>query len=90
MNVEQEIRDAYWRLARRAKRPHQVWVELADLRPELTHVSRDALDKALREMERGPYVHLAENENQKTLTKADRAAAIRTGGTAKHLILIEA
>ncbi|TFV58094.1 hypothetical protein E4P42_13325 [Mycobacterium sp. PS03-16] len=85
-DVEGRIRAAYGRLASRAGG----WVGLAALRDELADVGRGALDAALLRLERTPGVSLIPEENQKTLTGADRAAAVRIGNEDNHLIAIEA
>ncbi|MET0702307.1 MAG: hypothetical protein ABWY93_21855, partial [Mycobacterium sp.] len=59
------------------------------LRAELPEVTRPELDAALTRMYRTPGVSLIPEENQKTLTAEDRAAAVEIGDQAKHLIAIE-
>ncbi|MFI0454535.1 hypothetical protein [Actinomadura sp. 6N118] len=76
--AEQQIRTAYARLASRP----QEWVTLTALRAELPHIPREALDAELVRLALTPTVHLAPEANQRTLTDADRAAAVRSGGTA--------
>lgn len=84
-DVEAQVRDAYVRLA-----AHDGgWVDLVRLRNELSAVSRHDLDAALLRMYRVPGVSLVPEENQKTLTAEDHAAAISIGDQAKHLIAIE-
>jgi hypothetical protein len=85
VDVEAEVRAAYVRLASRAGG----WVDLVRLRAELPDVSKHELDEALTRMYRIPGVSLVPEENQKTLTAEDRAAAIEIGDQAKHLIAIE-
>lgn len=84
-DVETRVRAAYVRLAARAGG----WVDLVRLREELSDVSRHELDGALTRMYRIPGVSLVPEENQKTLTDADRSAAVVIGEQAKHLIAIE-
>ncbi|WP_019630420.1 hypothetical protein [Actinomadura atramentaria] len=86
VDLEAGIRDAYRRLARRP----QDWVLLTAVRPLLGDAPRAEVDDVLRRMERLPDVNLAPEANQRTLTAADRAAAVRVGGTDKHLLSIEA
>jgi hypothetical protein len=81
-----QIRSAYLRLA---KGPG-AWVGLAELREELFGVSREAVDAELERMASTPGVHVQAESNQKTLTEADRAAAVRFGGDERHLLMIEA
>jgi hypothetical protein len=84
--TEAKVRAAYVRLAARAGG----WVDLVRLRAELPDVSRHDLDAALTRMYRIPGVSLIPEENQKTLTPQDRAAAVSIGDQDKHLIAIEA
>jgi hypothetical protein len=83
--VETQVRDAYVRLAAHAGG----WVDLVRLREELSDVSRPELDAALTRMYRLPGISLIPEENQKTLTDQDRAAAVAIGDQDKHLIAIE-
>jgi hypothetical protein len=83
--VEAKVRTAYVGLAARAGG----WVDLVRLREELSDVSRHDLDAALTRMYRIPGVSLVPEDNQKTLTAEDHAAAISIGDQAKHLIAIE-
>ena len=83
--VEESVRTAYLRLARRPGG----WVGLARLRTELSNVPRPALDAALVRMFRQPGISLIPEENQKVLTPADRDAAVEIGDEDKHLIAIE-
>jgi len=80
------VRETYRTLAPR----DNAWVKLADLRAALSDVDRDVLDIELRRLFREPGVTLIPEENQKTLTEADRTAAIRIGNQSKHLIAMEA
>jgi hypothetical protein len=84
--TEVKVRAAYVRLAARTGG----WVDLVRLRDELPDLPRHDLDAALTRMYRIPGVSLVPEENQKTLTPDDHAAAIAIGGQAKHLIAIEA
>jgi hypothetical protein len=84
-SVETQVRDAYVRLAAHAGG----WVDLVRLREELSDVSRPELDAALTRMYRLPGISLIPEENQKTLTDRDRAAAVAIGDQDKHLIAIE-
>ncbi|BDX32082.1 hypothetical protein TUM20985_26290 [Mycobacterium antarcticum] len=83
--VEEKVRAAYVRLAARSGG----WVDLVRLRQDLLEVSRHDLDAALTRMYRIPGVSLVPEENQKTLTAEDHAAAVSIGDQAKHLIAIE-
>jgi hypothetical protein len=84
-DIEAEVRAAYVRLAATAGG----WVDLVRLRAELPGMTRPELDAALTRMYRIPGVSLIPEENQKTLTAEDRAAAVEIGDQAKHLIAIE-
>ena len=85
VDVETQVRAAYVALAARAGG----WVDLVRLRSELPDVSRRELDDALTTMQRKPDVSLIPEENQKTLTDDDHAAAIDIGNRARHLIAIQ-
>lgn len=83
--IEEKVRAAYVRLA-----AHDGgWVDLVRLRNELSDVTKRELDAALTRMYRIPGVSLVPEENQKTLTVEDHAAAVSIGDQAKHLIAIE-
>jgi len=84
-NVGQQIRRAYAKLADRPK----AWVSLTDLRP-LVSAGKTEVDQALRDLLRDPDVTIVPESNQKALSAADRAAAVRIGDQDKHLIMIEA
>ena len=84
-DVEARVRDAYVGLAARAGG----WVDLVALRAALPDVSKHDLDDALTRLYRSPGVSLIPEENQKTLTDEDRAAAVEIGDQDKHLIAIE-
>ena len=64
------------------------WVGLSRLRDALDDVPRADLDAALFDLVLEPEVLLDPEFNQKTLTAADRAAALRMGGEDMHLISI--
>jgi hypothetical protein len=83
-DVEGRVRAAYSALA---TAPSD-WVSLTDVRARLSDLPRDAVDGALIRLERDPSVYIAPDEDQKALTDADRAAAIRIGGKDKHLLAI--
>jgi DNA-binding PadR family transcriptional regulator len=85
VDVEAQVRATYVRLAARSGG----WVDLVRLRAELPEVSKHELDEALTRMHRAPDVTLLPEENQKTLTPADHAAAVEIGNQARHLIAIE-
>ncbi|MEX5712657.1 hypothetical protein AB1484_31435 [Parafrankia sp. FMc6] len=83
-SLETTIRAAYASLATDA---HD-WVRLADVRPLLGSVDRKQVDQVLRQMARRPDVRVVPDEDQKSLTAADRAAAVRIGEHDNHLLLI--
>lgn len=64
------------------------WVSLRRLRPFFADLPRDDLDAALRQLSRSEGVTIAPESNQKTLTEADTAAALRLGGQENHLLAI--
>lgn len=82
--IEARVRAAYVRLAA----TDGGWVDLVRLRAGLPDVSKHELDVALTQMYRMPGVSLIPEENQKTLTDEDRAAAVEIGDQDKHLIAI--
>ncbi|HEY9312635.1 hypothetical protein [Williamsia sp.] len=84
-DIETRVVDAYRSLAAKPG----AWVSLRRLRPALSDVSRSDLDRAFRELYTQPGITLIPEENQKTLTSDDRAAAISIGGQDKHLIYVE-
>ncbi len=83
--VEARIRDTYARLVREPGAA----VRLSRLRPELADIPKAALDEALVRLRRSPDVSLIPEENQKTLTAEDHAAAVVVGNQQNHLIEIE-
>jgi hypothetical protein len=65
------------------------WVGLAELREALPDVPRTDLDDALHRIAELPRVYFTPEVNQKTLTDADRDAAVHLGGEDKHLLSVE-
>gem|GEM_PF-4038987 len=63
-------------------------VSLADLRPRLAGVARPDVDAALVTLSSAPGVRIIPESNQKTLTAAERAAAVSIGNQDRHLIAI--
>lgn len=82
----EQVRDAYERV-----RDGREWVGLAELRQELSGLSRQEQDRAITElaMSPGQPLVLVPEDNQKTLTAEDRAAALVIGGQPTHLLMIE-
>jgi hypothetical protein len=80
-----EIRSAYDALVSRPG----AWVSLTRLRAALPHLSRDEVDEALVRLTAEPWAYLIPEANQKTLSDADREAAIHVGGEDKHLLSID-
>jgi hypothetical protein len=83
--LEARIRAAYWQLA---KAPGD-WVGLAKVRELLNGAPTAEVDDALRRLEREPDVHIAPETDQRRLTPADRAAAVRIGGDDNHLLKMD-
>ena len=83
--LHDKIRAAYSRLA---PRPRD-WVYLRNLRPLLNGASRAEIDTALLEMYDAREIVLTIQDDQKSLTPADHAAAIRVGVRDMHLISME-
>ncbi|MDI9898178.1 hypothetical protein QM797_25945 [Rhodococcus sp. IEGM 1381] len=84
-DIEASIRAAYARLARE---PGST-VRLSRLRNELHDIPRTDLDDALARLRRASDVSLIPEENQKTLTDEERAAAVVVGNQQNHLLSIE-
>lgn len=82
---ESLVRAAYQELAVKP----QDWVRLSKLRDKLNGVDRDEVDRALLEMTKTGFVHLAPDSNRKALTDADHASAIQLGDQDNHLLAIE-
>ena len=72
-----------------ARRTPRGMVSLADLRPLLGGATRADVDTALIRLGGRVGVTLVPEDNQKTLTDADRAAAVRVGGRDHHYLSIE-
>lgn len=82
---EAQVRSAYQRLAAEPGG----WVSLRRLRAALPALSQSQVDKVLHTLLSEPGVFLIPESNQKVLTPADRVAAVKVGGTDKHLLAIE-
>lgn len=63
------------------------WVSLTDVRPKLGG-TRAEQDAALIAAARARQIKIIPEENQKTLTEADRAAAVNIGGEPHHVLMI--
>ncbi|MEU4192611.1 hypothetical protein AB0E69_11965 [Kribbella sp. NPDC026611] len=85
-DVESQIRAAYQKVSAASGLP---WVGLAALRAELPHLPREEVDAALQKLSREPGVHVQAEANQQALTDADHEAAVRFGGSSRHLLNIE-
>ncbi len=82
-NLEQTIVDTLHQLAAESG----AWVSLTRLRNALpTTYTRDAVDTALRNLDRKRAVDIAPESNMRMMTDADRAAALWIGGQDRHLI----
>jgi hypothetical protein len=82
--IKERVQEAYRQLARR---PGD-WVKLGALRGRLGGIPRDRVDQALTELNRTASVTVAPDANQKSLTAADREAAVVIGNQPKHAIAI--
>ncbi|KAA2261839.1 hypothetical protein F0L68_15060 [Solihabitans fulvus] len=85
-NVESQVESAYAELTD----GRGGTVRLAVLRDRLAGVPRNDVDRALRALSRREGVHMRAEADQKTLTERDREAAVVWGGTARHLLVMEA
>ncbi|KAF0849001.1 hypothetical protein [Nocardia caishijiensis] len=65
-------------------------VRLADLRAQLPHVPPEDFSATLRRLARRDGVHVRAEADRKMLSSEDHAAAVELGGTARHLLTIEA
>jgi hypothetical protein len=83
--VEKRIRSAYRELVPEPRG----WIGLRSLRERLADLPRGDVDEGLLQLDLRPGVYLQPESDQKSLTDADRAAAIRIGGEPKHLLSIE-
>jgi len=84
--VETRIRTAYGALSSKSE---STWVGLAALRTELADVVRADLDAALQQLSRQPGIHVQAEANQQALTQDDHDAAVRFGGSSRHLLKID-
>ncbi|MDG4827470.1 hypothetical protein O7635_36980 [Asanoa sp. WMMD1127] len=84
VEIDVRIRKAYAEIARTAGE----MVSLADLRPRLAGAERGDVDAALVALSGAPDVRIIPESNQKTLTAAQREAAVRIGNQERHLIAI--
>lgn len=82
--VEARVRAAYADLAREPG----AYLRLSRLRPALDGIPRADQDSALVLLQRQRGVNLIPEENQKTLTDEDRAAAVLVGNQHNHLLAI--
>jgi hypothetical protein len=64
-------------------------IKIARIRTALAHVRHADIDAALTAMNRQDGVQIFAEANQKTLTDADRAAAVSIGNQDKHLLVIK-
>ncbi|MEV0610590.1 hypothetical protein AB0I61_29945 [Polymorphospora rubra] len=64
------------------------WVSLTLIRAAIADLPRADVDRTLRHMYRLPDVHIVPESNQKSLSIADRAAAVIIGDQEKHLLAI--
>lgn len=79
-----QIRDAYRQIAPRMG----AWVSLTNLRPLLGGIDRQTLDAELLRLHVSQEANLIPEENRRSITPADRAAAIQVGYEDRHLIAI--
>jgi hypothetical protein len=84
-DIETRVIEAYRDLAAKPGG----WLGLAQLRQKLGDIDRTDLDRALRSLYSHPGIALIPEDNQKSLSADDRAAAVSVGDQAKHLIRME-
>lgn len=89
MTNTDKIRKAYAETVeyRAAKGDDSRWVGFAEL-SEMAGLARPDFVAAIKAMVRHADVMIEEQINQKTLTGADRAAAVRIGNRDQHMIRI--
>ena len=80
--LPKRIERSYRALAKRS----QDWVALTSLREALGDVKGDDLDAALKTMRRDKLLTMTLEEDQSSLSKADRDAAIRIGSDDMHYV----
>lgn len=83
--LEDNIRSAYLGLRKRSRD----WVSLTELRHRISGASRAQVDSALLAMLNAKDIMLTLNEDRRSLTAADKEAAISIGGTDMHFICME-
>ena len=84
-DAETRIREAYADLADKPGAP----VRLLPIRERLDDLPSTEFDAALLRLAREPGVFLEPEPKLRSLTDADRKAAVRVGGEVKHLLSIE-
>lgn len=63
------------------------WIPLTELRAKFgTAIARESLDAAILDLVAAHSLRLIPEQNQKTLTDADREAALRIAGTDFHFL----
>ncbi len=82
-NVEELIREAYYRLS---KGQDRVRVRLKDLRANLQQVDRLGLDKALLELQNQGRLVLMHMDDPQERTLADEEAALTIVGQKRHIV----
>jgi hypothetical protein len=80
--LRDQIQQSYRTLA---KRP-QDWVMLRDLRPLLSGATKSEVDTVLKRLFLEKEINLTLNDDQGSLTQADRDAAIRIGPNDMHML----
>lgn len=84
--AEQEIVAAY----RQLRREPNDFVSLERIRRQLSpDLPREAVDRAMRNVFKRDGVNFVPENNQKSLTEAQRSASVRLGGQDKHLMSME-
>jgi hypothetical protein len=68
--------------------PNGDWMKIGSLR-DATYLQRQLFDEAITALTREGKVNLVPENNQKTLTDADRYNAVRFGAQDKHLAALD-
>ena len=84
IDLDGRVRAAYLEVAGAAGR----WIKLADLRAQLSDVSKAELDKTLEQMLGSPDVQLEPEPFGHRIGSAERKAAVHIGGEDRHKLAI--
>lgn len=69
--------------------PRKQRVSLADVRARMSGMTREEQDQALLQMQRDKKLVLYQNDNPRSLSKADKDAAMDLNGSPRHMVYFE-